>query len=347
MGTKIRLLDCTLRDGGYVNDWRFGDETAQRIVEKTMASGVDYVELGFIRHCDYESGKLEFSKMEQVSRLFRHPPPTPAVRAKLAVMVEIGHGYPVSEFPERSESTVDMVRLVVWKRMVKEAAEYARELIAKGYEVSVNLTRSDQYDVAEFAELAHLFSGIGAKAVYIVDTFGLFTGDMVLEYASAADEAFSSGASIGYHAHNNLQQAFSNAVAFCGHQFRHDRMLDASVLGIGRGAGNLCLELIERHLNDKYGHSHDIEPAIECAERWIEPIWHESQWGYSIQYFLSAKYGCNPSYVPLMKELGVSARGMESVFKEMRNGGEGIRYDESLCRKLVAVLGGGGDEIRP
>lgn len=112
----IQVLDCTLRDGGYINDWRFGDRNAQDIVRLVAASGVDYTELAFIKLCEYEKNKMEFSDMSQITELFR-----PSSH-KLSAMVEIGYGYPVFSFPQRSADTVDLVRLVVWKRMIKESS---------------------------------------------------------------------------------------------------------------------------------------------------------------------------------------------------------------------------------
>ena len=131
MVNKIKILDCTLRDGGYVNDWQFGDQNAKEITQLISISGVDYVEVGFIKLCDYIKDKIQFDSMEQVANLFKPS------SSKLSLIVEVGYGYPVTAFPEHSESTVDLVRVIMWKRMLKEGLEYCRILKQKGYEVSV------------------------------------------------------------------------------------------------------------------------------------------------------------------------------------------------------------------
>lgn len=334
MPNVIHVLDCTLRDGGYVNNWRFGDNNSRNIVTLNGQSGVEYVELAFIRLCDYVKDKLEFSDMSQISSLF-----CPS-ETKLAAMVEIGYGYPVSSFPVRSEKTVDLVRLVIWKRLINEGLEYAKALVDKGYEVAIQATRSDQYTLEEFAGFVRCFSALGIKAVYIVDTFGLFDKERLLAYAQVADENLADGVRLGYHAHNNMQQAFSNAVAFCEHLWRHELMIDASVMGIGRGAGNLCLELLLKCLNENFGQKYQTDPLYECAGRYVRPIYEKSPWGYSVPYLLSAENGCNPSFVTPLVESGLSYPQIAAVFKRMRECAGGIRFDMDFCGKIVREVTG-------
>lgn len=329
---NIQVLDCTLRDGGYINDWHFGDSNAQEIVKLVSASGVDYAELAFIKLCEYKKDKMEFSDMSQITKLFRPSP------YKLSAMVEIGYGYPVTSFPQRSEDTVDLVRLVVWKRMIKESFEYAKCLLEKGYEVGIQATRVEQYNDEEFKEFIRYFSQLSPKGIYIVDTFGLLTKERLLEYATIADQNLGEGICIGYHAHNNMQQAFSNMVALTGHQWNHPLMLDASIMGMGRGAGNLCLELFEKYLNENFNKNFQEEYLYEAADKYIIPIYRENTWGYSIPYLLSAKNGRNPSYVNYLLEKGLSCQQMEKLFVEMRNREVGIVYDTKMCDALIDEL---------
>lgn len=336
MKNTVHLLDCTLRDGGYVNDWRFGDDSAKEIVALTGRSGVEYAELGFVRTDPYESNKMQFSEMSQISRLF-----CPS-DVKLAAMVEIGYGYPVSLFPRRSRQTVDLVRLIVWKRMMAEGLAYAQALLDKGYDVAVQMTRTEQYSIAEFSDAAAGFSALGVKAVYIVDTFGLLTQSRLFEYANAADRVLAPGVRLGYHAHNNMQQAFSNATALCEHPWHRDLMLDASVMGIGRGAGNLCLELIEKYLCENFDGAYRSEFLYACADRHIRKIYEKTPWGYSIPYLLSAVNGRNPSYVARLTEAGLSFSQMDAVFKRMREQDVGIRFDPELCDRMIAEVVGRG-----
>lgn len=329
---KIHILDCTLRDGGYVNDWQFGDENSKQIVDYVTRSGVDYAELAFIRLCDYQTDKMEFSHMDQIAKIFR-PSNYP-----LAAMVEIGYGYPVENFPEHSENTADLIRLVVWKRMMKESYEYAKRLIEKGYKVGIQATRTEQYSYEEFAEFVRFFSPLQPMAIYIVDTFGLLTKERLLRYATIADDNLGDGIFLGYHAHNNMQQAVTNMHAMVEHLWKHELILDASIMGIGKGAGNLCLELLEKYLNENNSANYQEEFIYECAEKYIQPIFNTTPWGYSIPYLLSAKYERNPSYVPYLIKAGMTIPQISIIFRLMQERNEGIRYDTEMCDGLIEEI---------
>ena len=327
--SNIQVLDCTLRDGGYVNEWAFGDKNAQEIARLISQTGVDYFEVGFIKLCDYVKDIIQFNQMEQVTRLFK---PT---KQKLSMIVEVGYGYPVTSFPDRSEDTVDLVRVIMWKRMLKEGLEYCKELKKRGYEVGVQATRTEQYSLEEFAELIEMFNEVNPKAIYIVDTFGLLTKDHLFEYARIADEHLGDGIRLGYHAHNNLQQAFSNAQAMCEENWKHDIMLDASVLGMGRGAGNLCLELLLKYLNETRGCNYSIEQLYEVADKYLMKFYQESPWGYSMPYFLSAMNGRNPSFVHYLEHKGLSIQQISTVFSLMKERNVGITFDTKMCDGII------------
>lgn len=332
MNSDIKILDCTLRDGGYVNDWQFGDDAARDICKLVGQTGVDYFEVGFIKLCEYVKDKIQFNDMNQITKLFK---PT---YQKLSLIVEVGYGYPVTSFPERSSETVDLVRVIMWKRMLKEGLEYCRQLKQKGYEVSVQATRTEQYSLEEFADLCEMFSKIHPNALYIVDTFGLLTKERLMEYASVADEHLSSGIRLGYHAHNNMQQAFANAVAFMEHPWKHNIMLDASVFGMGRGAGNLCLELLLQYMNDNRGCSYKTDVLYRIMDKYLKPYYEKSPWGYSMPYQLSAINGRNPSYVGFMQSKGLTIEQMGKVYRQMREQGVGITYDEAMCNQLIKTI---------
>lgn len=328
---KVHVLDCTLRDGGYVNDWDFGDENAKEIVDQLSFTGVEYVEVGFIKLCDYIKDKIQFNRMDQIAALFR-----PSGQ-KLSLIVEVGYGYPVTSFPPRSADTVDLVRVIMWKRSLKDGLEYCRRLRELGYEVGVQPTRVEQYSDEEYAELMQNFSTIQPKAIYIVDTFGLLTEEKLLHYAKIADENLGEGIRLGYHAHNNMQQAFANAIAFMNHPWKHEVMLDASVSGMGRGAGNLCLELLLKYLNDHQMGQYNVEPTNDVASR-IMQFYPMSPWGYSMPYYLSAINGRNPSYVLYLNKFNLSIKQIAEVFKTMRERNVGITYDTAMCDSVVAEI---------
>lgn len=330
---KVHILDCTLRDGGYVNDWDFGDENAKSIVRHLGSTGVEYVEVGFIKLCDYIKDKIQFNHMDQIGALFRPS------KQKLSAIVEVGYGYPVTSFPPRSEKTLDLVRVIMWKRSLKDGFEYCRRLKELGYEVGVQPTRVEQYSDEEYAELMQNFSKIKPTAIYIVDTFGLLTEEKLLHYAKIADDNLGEGIRLGYHAHNNMQQAFTNAIAFMNRPWKHEVMLDASVTGMGRGAGNLCLELLLKYMNERNLGNFNTAPLKYVADG-IMQFYPMAPWGYSMPYFFSAVNGRNPSYVLYLEKFDLSVSQTAKVFETMRERNVGITYDTAMCDEIVKEIKG-------
>jgi 4-hydroxy 2-oxovalerate aldolase len=326
---KIDVLDCTLRDGGYCNDWLFGDEGAKDVVRQLSTTGIDYVEVGFIKLCDYVADKIEFNQMDQIARLFRPS------KQKLSLIVEVGYGYPVTSFPEHSENTVDLVRVIMWKRMLDKGYDYCKALIDKGYEVSVQTTRTEQYSDDEFKALCEKFNTINPKAVYIVDTFGLFDAEEVLKYASIADKYLADGILMGYHAHNNMQQAFSNVKSYIEYSWKHDIIVDGSVMGMGKVPGNLCLELLLKYLNEHHGGSYNYEPCFDIYQQHLDQVYKKNPWGYSMPYLLSARNRRNPSYVQYMEKQGVTLTQMAKIYELMKDRNVGITFDTAMCDGLI------------
>ena len=333
---SIKLLDCTLRDGGYVNEWEFGVNVSRGITELVSKSGVEFVEVGFIGPHEDKKGVVRFSSMHELMKVFCNLDRD----AKLSVMT-YAEGYSVDNFPDKSDSTVEMIRVIFWKRNLEEGVEYCRKLVNKGYEVGVQLARTEQYDLSEIGDIVKMFNDVHPYAVYVVDSFGTFNRDKLLRYSEIYDKNLAMDIRFGFHAHNNMQQAFTNAVAFCEQGYDHDLILDASVLGIGRGAGNLNLELFMNYLNEK-GYSFNLDPICKAASRYVNPIKDKIKkseiWGYSYPYFLAATNGRNHSFVNYLLEKGVSIEKMAKIFKRMREEETGIRFDKELADKLIAEI---------
>ena len=330
---SIEVLDCTLRDGGYVNEWAFGFDIARAITELVSYSGVKFVEVGFIGpHQDME-GVVRFSSMDELMKVFSNLDRN----AKLSVMT-YAEGYSADSFPDCSSDTTEMIRVIFWKRNLKEGVEYCRKLVKKGYQVGVQLARTEQYDLSEIGDIVKMFNDVHPYAVYLVDSFGTFNREKMLRYAEIYDRNLALDIRFGFHAHNNLQQAFTNAVTFCEQDFEHDLILDASVLGIGRGAGNLSIELFLNYLN-QHGANYDLNPICKVANRYIEPIKKqipESEiWGYSYPYFLAATTGRNHSIVNYLLEKKVDTEQMSRIFLRMKQDGTGIRFIKEEVDKYI------------
>ena len=309
---NIALLDCTLRDGGYLNDWRFGKEAIIAIEKKLIDTGVDIIEIGFLKNEPYNFDRTVFSKEEEIELIIA--PKKPGVL--YAGMVEVMSPLPIDHLIQKSDSSIDIVRVIVWKRLLKQGFEYCRDIAAKGYKVCIQPARVNQYSETEFIEMVELFNCIDPLAIYVVDSWGTQNRDETLSYIRLADKYMKNGISLGYHGHNNMQQAFSCAEAIVNLELERDIIIDASIYGMGRGAGNLNIELIAAYLNKKFNKKYKLEPMLEIFSEYIEDHYKKTPWGYSVPHFLTALYDCNPEYANYLSlKKGLSSKRISEILK--------------------------------
>lgn len=310
----VNILDCTLRDGGYVNDWQFDQKSWTVIVKALIQSGVDVIELGYLdkkkRPAQYSSIFNDFEAPESILSGLSSARPMP----RFCVMVDLGK-YPAEDLPRYEGQHISGIRLAFHKEHCAHAAEEARRMVEKGFSVYVQPMVTTSYSEDDLRQLAEAFNPIGVLAVYIVDSFGLLFREDFARLWGCLNRHLRPGLSLGYHAHNNLQLAYANAIDIIeGVGSERDLLVDAAIFGMGRGAGNLNTELLAHYLNAKHGKSYDIDPILECIDSSIEVIYRENAWGYSIAYFLSAAMNCHPNYASyLLNKKTLSVVEIEKV----------------------------------
>lgn len=299
---KINLLDCTLRDGGYINDWHFGKDAIVDITNKMASTGTDVVEIGFLKNEPYQTDRCVFNSMEQVKKVIG----SKKAGVNYAVMCEVVNPLPLDCLEPADAESADIIRVIVWKtkhdkdgRIVdalQEGFEYCKGIIEKGYKLCVQPARVDQYSDEEFINTVKMFSQLNPLAIYVVDSWGTQNPENLLHYMHLADDNMPKNIRLGYHGHNNMMQALSAAQAMIRENFDREIMIDASVYGIGRGAGNLNIEIIAKYMNEYCGKNYAITPMLEVYENYVKDIYAVEQWGYSVPYYLTATYNCNPAY---------------------------------------------------
>jgi len=288
----IAVLDCTLRDGGYVNNWEFGKENIPYVIDRLVAAGADILELGFMRDEPYHPDRSIYNSIKQIESFIGKKDNKKIYSA----LIEMANYYPLDLLEPRRPSGPDLMRYSFWLRCIDEAYQYAEEIVSKGYLLGVQPTRVEQYSDDQFAAMCERFSKLKPYAIYIVDTFGLLTKEQLIHYALIADKYVDDGIRVGYHAHNNMQQAFANATAFVSLGLKHNLVIDASVYGMGRGAGNLNLELLCNYLNQLEPNRFSIAAITDIWDHVLQDIYKRLPWGYSLAYFLVAANHCNPNY---------------------------------------------------
>jgi len=284
----IRVFDCTIRDGGLVNNFHFSDDFVRGVYETCVASGVDYMEIGKNNSptlmSEDEFGAWNFCKEEDIRRIVGEN----NTDMKIAVMSDIGRTVKEELLP-KEDSVVDMVRIATYIHQIPEAIELVNEAHAKGYETTINIMAIAKSFESELDEALEAVSKTPVDVIYIADTFGSFYPEQIRKltekYLKVAQD---SGKQIGIHAHNNIQLAYANTIEamMYGTSF-----LDATISGLGRGAGNCPLELLVGFLkNPKY----KLRPILKFIEEQIVPLEKELDWGYSIPYMITGQLTEHP-----------------------------------------------------
>lgn len=295
---KTFLLDSTLRDGGYINDWQFGEETIKNFSKKIALTGVEIYEVGFMKGDAYDKNRSVFPNVESIAAMI-HPKKS---NMMYVAMIDMNSPVPIERIVQYDGTSVDGLRVIFKKEHIEEAYEYCQEVKKLGYTLFVQFVGTDAYSDTEFIEAIEKFNILKPYAVSIVDSFGLIKRKHFLRLVYLADNNLAKQIVLGYHAHNNLQQAFGNAEALVEMNLKRDICIDACIFGMGRGAGNLNMELFAEYMNENFDKHYRIEPMLEIMDEYLNDIYKKKFWGYSLPYYLSASSGCHPNYAIYLAE---------------------------------------------
>ena len=284
---QIKVLDCTVRDGGLINAHYFDDNFVREVYKAVSASGVDYMEIGYrasrkILSPD-EFGKWKFCDEDDIKRAIDGIEPN----TKLSVMVDVGRVEKDDILP-CEDSVVDMIRVATYVKDIDKAIELAKEAHSKGYETTINIMAITKAYSKELDEaLAQIEEETEVKAVYIVDSFGHLYCEP-LRYLVDKYKNFLKSKEVGIHAHNNQQLGFANTIEGI---IQGCNFVDATIYGIGRAAGNCPLELLLGFLkNPKY----DLEPIMDVIAKEFLPLRKKIEWGYIIPYAVTGMFNEHP-----------------------------------------------------
>jgi 4-hydroxy 2-oxovalerate aldolase len=285
----IKVMDCTIRDGGLMNDHQFEDGVVKAVYDACVAAGIDYMEIGYKASrqlfAQGQSGKWKFCSEDDLRRLMGEND----TQLKISVMADAERTDYHTDILPADQSVVDMVRVASYINQIPAAMDMIKDAHDKGYETTVNLMAISTVQERELDEALELLAHSEADAIYLVDSFGALYSEQIhylirkyLHYAR------SSGKQVGIHAHNNLQLAYSNTIEaiILGANF-----LDATMAGLGRGAGNCPLELLLGFLhNPKFR----MRPILDCVVNTIEPMRAKLGWGFDLAYMMTGLLNQHP-----------------------------------------------------
>ena len=327
---RDKLLDCTLRDGGYINDWNFGFHTIRDIIKKLVNSRIDYVEVGFLRDCEYDRNKALFNNCAQIAPILpeKHGDTMFTARA-------LHNKYDINKLEPYDGKTIDAIRVTFHDYDIDEGLAFIREAKNKGYKVFCNPINIMGYSDQMLLDLFKKVNQIQPYAFSIVDTFGSMMKSDLQRIYSLAEHNLDASIVIGLHLHENLALSYSLAQEFIAMKSAERKsVIDASMLGMGRVPGNLCLELIMDYMNKNLGCAYDVNPILDGIDDHIVHLKQIEPWGYSTAYALSAKYNLHRNYAEYLLGKGrLRAKQINQILASIEEH-QKTAYDEAYIERL-------------
>ena len=287
----IKILDATLRDGGLVNSFRFSDEFVKDLYNANIKAGVDYMEFGYKASKDIfkkeDFGKWKFCEEEDIRAIVGDND----TDLKIAVMSDVGRTDYKRDIIDRKDSVIDMIRTATYIHQIPTAIEMIEDAKAKGYETTVNIMAISKVNEEDLNNGLELLGKSGVDCIYLVDSFGAFYPEQIKKLADKyLNISAKYNKTIGIHAHNNQQLAFANTIEALTNGVS---LLDATVSGMGRGAGNCFMESLLGFLkNPRY----NLSPVMDfVAKHMLKVKADGAVWGYDIPYLLTGILNAHPS----------------------------------------------------
>lgn len=281
-----QILDCTIRDGGLVNNWEFSVEFVQNLYTGLNEAGVEYMEIGYKNSPKLLKGADQAGPWRFLDDSFLKKVIKQKLNTKLSALVDIGR-VDENDILPRSESMLDLIRIACYSRDVDKAIELVKIFHERGYETSINIMALSNVMESELEEAFKLIKDSPVDIVYVVDSFGSLDNTNI-DYLVDKFKKHLPNKKLGIHAHNNMQLAFANTLLAAQKGVDY---LDASVYGMGRAAGNCNTELLVTHLkNPKYS----LRPVLEIIERFMVPMRNKWEWGYLIPYMITGSFDEHP-----------------------------------------------------
>lgn len=295
------LLDCTLRDGGYVNDWEFGYDNIINIFERLVTSEVDVIEIGFLDdRREFDLNRTIMPCTQDVRKIFGS-----LNKGDSMVVGMIDYGTcSLDNIEDCSESLLDGIRVIFKQQVASEALDYCREIKKKGYKVFAQLVSVTTYSDDDLKDLIEKVNDLQPYALSMVDTYGLLEPSKLTHIMTVIDKYLDKKIVLGFHAHNNFQLGFANAMTVLNSGFERDVLVDGTLYGMGKSAGNAPTELIAMYMNSNYEKNYSVEDLQEAISTSLMDIYRKTPWGYKLFFYIAALNKVHPDYVSFLMNKG-------------------------------------------
>lgn len=310
---RISILDCTLRDGGYINEFRFGETAIRNIINKLSKASIDIIECGFLKSNAFDSDCSLFGSIEAVRQVIGKK------NNNLLYVGMIQYGaIGIDEICDYDGTSIDGIRVTFHEHEIGPAFELGKELMSKGYKVFMQPVGTTTYTDESLLLLVDRVNDLHPFAFYLVDTLGVMYKNDLLRMFYLVDHNLNKNITLGFHSHNNLQLSFANAQELMQLNTMRQLIIDASILGIGRGAGNLNTELVTQYINNNFELQYDNLEILEILDEYIKPIRNHHTWGYDAPYYIASINGCHPNYASfLINKQTLHVQDIQAILSRM------------------------------
>lgn len=327
--SRKMLLDCTLRDGAYLIDKTFGDDNIEGIIKGLVKSKIDFIEVGFFQNDGFGEGKTVFRNSEDVARFI----PNDKKGCRFTVLADCSR-YDVANLDNRRSDSIDAVRECFFKHEMDKAMENSRIIKEKGYLLFVQPVDILGYSEAELLELINRVNDIEPFCISIVDTFGSMYQEDLQRVFELFDRELLPGIGIGFHSHNNMQLSNSLSQEFL--RLSSDKrtvVVDGTLSGMGRGAGNTPTELIAQYMVSKLKASYDLDAILDILDTYMENIKSRCSWGYNTPYFVAGCYSAHVNNIAFLQaKNSIRSKDIRYILNKIGSDAR-KRYDYSLLEE--------------
>ena len=315
MKKNIELLDCTLRDGAYIVDAKFGTPAIKGIIKKMQDANVDIIECGWLKNTPHTKGMSFFHTPSDLEQYLLKR----SERALYVAMIDWDR-YDLDDLPECDGKTLDAIRVVFPHGKHKEGIAWGKKIAETGdkgfFQAANTLAYSDQ----DLKELAKEINNVQPVALSVVDTFGAMYNEDLERIVKVLDRELNPDIKLGFHSHNNQQLSFALSMHFVELLAETGRkcVVDASLCGMGRGAGNATTELVANYLNRKHRCNYDMNQIMDAIDMYMQYFQERYTWGYSTPYFIAGMYCCHVNNIAyLQKNHRTNAQDMRNIIESL------------------------------
>lgn len=342
MKNRIRILDCTLRDGGLcledankngIDTRLFSRDMIDSVIRLFSASQIDIIELGSIEISDND--KTGYAVYQSIEDISKYIPQKRSLDQMYAALYR-GPDTRIEKIPDWNPSLCEVVRVIIRYSELQKSIDFCRALAKKGYKVFVQPMLTMRYTEEELQLLIDAANDMKAYALYFVDSYGYMLRQDVERLFTRFDKELNKAIRIGFHAHNNMNMAFANVLNFIEISGDRDIIIDSCVQGMGQGAGNLQTEIIVSYMNKTNRGKYNYNSVLEICDI-IQKYNQNNLWGYSVERYISAQQKVAYKYaVALRNQYGMSFseinKLLELLSEDMKH-----RYTEDNIRNLLEI----------